>query len=147
MEYFDFLVWLKGVEDIIIYDNDLGVIEIVVKVVDIIFCFDFNFLDWIDKVGDLVRKWDCIKIMIDYYLYLDDFVYYMFLDIIVFFISEVVFDFVEVLGDKDLIDKVVGECVFIGILIDIGFFKYSILLKLFRIVFELLVLGVDDYKL
>ena len=146
-EYPDLLAWLKGAEDIIIYDNDPADTEEAVKAADIIFCLDFNSLDRIDKVGDLVRKRDCTKIMIDHHLYPDDFAHYTLSDTTASSTSEMIFDFVEALEDKELIDKVIGECVFTGILTDTGSFKYSTSPKLFRIVSELLALGVDDYKL
>lgn len=146
-EYPDFLAWLKGAENIIIYDNDPDATETAVSTADIIFCLDFNSLDRIDKVGDLVRKRDCTKIMIDHHLYPDDFADYTLSDTTASSTSEMVFDFVEALGDKKLIDRAVGECVFTGILTDTGSFKYSTSPKLFRIVAELLALGVDDYKL
>jgi phosphoesterase RecJ-like protein len=51
------------------------------------------------------------------------------------------------LGDKGEIDKVIGECIFTGVLTDTGSFKYSTSPKLFRLVAELLEAGVDDYRL
>jgi len=146
-EYPDFLAWLKGAADILIYDNDPAVTEEAVKASDIIFCLDFNSLDRIDKVGDLVRKRDCTKIMIDHHLYPDDFAHFTLSDTSASSTSEMIFDFVEALDDKHLIDKVIGECIFTGILTDTGSFKYSTSPKLFGIVSELLALGVDDYKL
>lgn len=146
-EYPDFLAWLEGAEDILIFDNEPTQTEEGVKAADIIFCLDFNSLDRIDKVGDLVRKRDCTTIMIDHHLYPDDFAHFTLSDTSASSTSEMVFDFIEALGDKHLIDKTVGECIFTGILTDTGSFKYSTSPKLFRIVSDLLALGVDDYKL
>lgn len=146
-EYPDFLAWLPGAGEIIIFDNEAEDAEKAVKEADIVFCLDFNSLDRIDKVGDLIRKRDCVKIMIDHHLYPDDFAHFTLSDTSASSTSEMIFDFMEALGDKSLIDKTLGEAIFTGILTDTGSFKYSTSPKLFRIVSELLALGVDDYKL
>ncbi|MEK7253211.1 MAG: DHHA1 domain-containing protein, partial [Bacteroidota bacterium] len=61
--------------------------------------------------------------------------------------SELVYDFIHLLGDASMIDLKVAECLFTGILTDTGSFKYSTSPKVFRIVGDLLELGVDDIRI
>lgn len=146
-EYPDFLAWLPDAAQIIIFDNAVEEAQAVVKTAELIFCLDFNSLDRIDKLGDLVREKSCPKIMIDHHLYPEPFAEFCLSDTSASSTSEMVFDFVEALGDKALLNNKIGECVFTGILTDTGSFKYSTSAKLFRIVSELLSHGVDDHKL
>ena len=118
-EYPDFLSWMCEVDQIIIYDIDAEQSAELINRADIIFCLDFNSLDRIDKVGELIAPTKSVKVMIDHHLY----------------------------PDKQNIDQIVSECIFTGILTDTGSFKYGTSGKLFRIVGELLERGVDDQKI
>src|SRR5210317_1009403 len=52
----NFLSWLSGCEDIIIYDFDTELSAKKVEEADIIFCLDFNQLERIDKLGEMIRQ-------------------------------------------------------------------------------------------
>lgn len=146
-EYLENFFWMLEIEKMVVYDIDFEYFQELVEKVDIIFCLDFNVFDCIDKFGDLIEFIKCYKVMIDYYFYLEGFVDFLFLDIIVSFICEFIVDFIYFLGMEFDLDVKIGECFFIGIIMDMGFFCYSILVKFYCIVGELVELGVDDYKL
>lgn len=146
-EYPAFLAWMPDVEKIIIYDTEPELSKKVFKNAEIVFCLDFNSLDRIDKVGDLFAKRKVTKILIDHHLYPEPFADYTISNTEASSTCEMVFDFIEDLGDKNVIDKSIGECLFTGILTDTGSFKYSTSAKLFRIVAQLLEAGVNDYLL
>lgn len=146
-EYPDFLEWMPGVKDIIIYDVDPEESKKEVERAEIIFFLDFNGLDRIDKLGELIAPLKCTKIMIDHHLYPEPCADYLISDTMVSSTCELVYDFIERIGDKQKIDVVIAESIFTGILTDTGSFKYSTSPKLFRIVADLIELGADDYKL
>ncbi|MDX1940259.1 MAG: bifunctional oligoribonuclease/PAP phosphatase NrnA [Saprospiraceae bacterium] len=146
-EYPDFLEWMPGVRDIIIFDVDTELSKRLVEKADIIFFLDFNALDRIDKLGELIAPVSCTKIMIDHHLYPEPCADYLISDTMASSTSELIFDFIDRLGDRHKIDTIIAESIFTGILTDTGSFKYSTSPKLFRIVAELIELGVDDYKL
>lgn len=147
-EYPDAFAWMPDVEGIIIYDNEPEEAEKFVLKAEIIFCLDFNSLDRIDKLGELIEQNKHGKIaMIDHHLYPEPFSDFTLSDTTASSTSELIFDFIEMLGGQAYLDKVVAECMFTGILTDTGSFKYSTSPKLFRIVAQLLELGVDDYML
>jgi len=146
-EYPAFLSWMPAVEDIIIYDIDPEETERQISRSNLIFCLDFNALDRIDKVGDLVAKHDVPKVMIDHHLYPEGFAQFELSDTTASSTCELIFEFIDLLGMKRDLDKAIGECLFTGILTDTGSFKYSTSAKLYRIVGELIELGVEDYKL
>lgn len=146
-EYPDFLEWMPAVQNILIYDTDPAESQQFIERAQIIFYLDFNALDRIDKVGELTEARRCTKIMIDHHLYPDPMADYLISDTTASSTCELVYDFIDRLGDKQKIDKTIAECIFTGILTDTGSFKYSTSPKVFRLAAELIELGVDDYLL
>lgn len=147
-EYPDFLNWMPGVDDIIIYDTETEDAQMAIEKAEFFFCLDFNSIDRIDKAGEAIMARKNIKrAMIDHHLHPEPFVDFMLSDTSASSTCELIVDFSHLMGwEKDL-DKNIGECLFAGILTDTGSFKYSTSAKLYRIVAELLDLGVDDYKI
>lgn len=147
-EYPHFLEWMPSVNDAIIYDLDEEVTQGIVDRASLVFCLDFNALDRIDKVGDMLAKAKKLNmVMIDHHLYPENFADFVLSDTTASSTSELIFDFIEMMGEKKELDPIIGKCIFTGILTDTGSFKYSTSAKLFRIVAELLDIGVDDYRL
>ncbi|MEN0005671.1 MAG: bifunctional oligoribonuclease/PAP phosphatase NrnA [Bacteroidota bacterium] len=146
-EYPSFLNWMDGIHDIIIYDIEPEETQRVLKKADIVFCLDFNGLDRIDKVGDIIATLQVPKVMIDHHLFPEPFVDFMLSDTSASSTCELVYDFICMLDRRRNIDLRIGESLFTGILTDTGSFKYATSPKLFRIVGDLIELGVDDYKL
>ncbi len=146
-EYPEFLQWMPEVRNIIIFDYEPERSKETIERSDIIFYLDFNALDRIDKVGELTDAHRCTKIMIDHHLYPDHISDYLISDTTASSTSELIFDFIDRLGDKQKIDKRVADCIFTGMLTDTGSFKYSTSPKVFRLAAELVELGVDDYLL
>lgn len=147
-EHPEFLSWMKGVDDIIVYDIDEEASKNAVENSKVFFCLDFNALDRIDKIGELFQaKEKVTSIMIDHHLLPEGFCDYIISDTTASSTCEMIYDFICNLGDKEAIDKTIAECIYTGILTDTGSFKYSTSPKLFRIVADLIELGVDDYKL
>ena len=145
-DYPDFLSFLPGVDRIVIYDDNPERAEEVVERSNLVFLLDFNSLDRIDKVGNLLND-QVPRIMIDHHLFPEPCADYIFSDTSASSTCEMVFDFIEALGMKQQIDQRIGDCLFTGILTDTGSFRYSTSPKLFRIVAELIGAGVDDYKI
>ena len=146
-EYPDVFGWMEDIERIIIYDIEPERSQEVIERADIIFCLDFNALDRIDKVGELIEKARGDRVMVDHHLYPEPFAEFVLSDTTASSTCELVFDLITGLGWKEHMDHLIGECLFTGILTDTGSFKYSTSAKLYRIVAELIEFGVDDYKL
>ncbi len=147
-EYPGFLSWMPGIHDILVYDCDEENVKAVIEKANIAFCLDFNSIDRIDKVGELLEAQSNVtKILIDHHLHPEGFADYLISDTQASSTCELVYEFILSLGDKHLIDQIIGESIFTGILTDTGSFKYGTSPKLFRIVADLIELGVDDYKL
>lgn len=147
-EYPDFVAWMPDAEKITIYDIDPERAEMLVQKADIIFCLDFNSLDRIDKLGELIAALQKVTlVMIDHHLYPDIQADYQISEPSASSTCELIYDFLQLLDATNEIDIPLAECLFTGILTDTGSFKYSTSAKLFKIVANLLEIGVDDYKL
>ena len=146
-EYPDSVSWMPESERIIIFDNDQEKTAEVIKNAELIFCLDYNSLSRIDKVGEIIAPLDTPIAMIDHHLDPDDFAKFVLSDPASSSTCELIYDFIELLDQKDLLDQTIGECILTGILTDTGSFKYSTSSKLFTIVAELMKLGVDDAKI
>lgn len=140
--------WMPSSEHITIFDDNPTKVRDMFEAADIIFALDYNALDRIDKMGDLIRPLSKTpKIMIDHHREPEPFVDYMLSDITASSTSELIFDFVNLLNDGEKINKTVGECLYTGIVTDTGSFRFATSPKLFRTVAALLERGVDDYRL
>jgi len=139
--------WMKGSDKILIHDTYPERVDDKLKKADVVFCLDYNGLDRIDKMGEVIGGVRAKKVMIDHHLYPDNFVDYMLSDTTASSTCELIYDFLEMLGVKDEIDLNIGESIFVGMVTDTGSFRYATSPKLFRIVANLVDLGVDDYKI
>lgn len=147
-EYPEFLEWMPDIDGITVYDLEPERSKVLVEKAEIIFCLDFNGLDRIDRLGELIHHTQHSKIvMIDHHLDPEPFADYAFSDPTASSTCELVYDFIVDLGDRKQIDKTIAESLMTGILTDTGSFKYSTSPKLYRVVADLVELGADDYKL
>jgi len=136
-----FLNWMTGAGQILIYDLHQEEVKRALEKPDIVFCLDFNSLERIDRMGELIAPLKAKKILIDHHLYPEPFYDYDLHDETASSTCELVFDFITLLGDRAKINKTIGECLFTGILTDTGSFKYATSPKLFRLVADLVELG------
>lgn len=146
-EYPDFLSWMPGAQDILIFDVYTEKGTEWLKRADIIFVLDYNDLERVDRMGEIIAPLTCVKVMIDHHLYPEPFADYVLSDTSASSTCELIYDFLGMLGHLNRIDLRVGDSIFTGILTDTGSFKYSTSPKLFRIVADLIDRGVDDIRL
>jgi bifunctional oligoribonuclease and PAP phosphatase NrnA len=147
-EYPDFVAWMPDAEKITIYDIEPERSEELAKRADIIFCLDYNSLERIDKLGEVIAGLnDTTLVMIDHHLYPDIDAEFQISETTASSTCELVFDFIEMMGDIRMIDRNIAECIFTGIVTDTGSFKYSTSPKLFRTVAKLVEAGVDNNML
>lgn len=139
--------WMPKVDNIVIYDLEPERSKKLCQRAEVVFFLDFNSLDRIDKLGELIAPTRSPRVMIDHHLYPDDCADYVLSDTTASSTCELVFDFIHLLGRGGHITPTIGDCLFTGILTDTGSFKYSTSAKLFRTVAQLVELGVNDYVL
>lgn len=147
-EFPQFLNWIEGSDDILIWDNNPSFTENILLNADVIFCLDFNALHRIGEVGDAVSKSKATKVMIDHHLSPEDFADYTLSVTSTSSTAELVYEFIEELGLKEKISKGSAEAIYCGIMTDTGSFKFpSTSARTHEIISRLIKLGADNGKI
>ncbi len=146
-EFPDVFNYLPESDYVLIHDNEPDTCDVFLQKAEIIFCLDFNALDRIDKLGTKIHNLNAIKVMIDHHIDPEPFADFMLSETSASSTSELVYEFISMLGDEKMLDPVIGECLYTGIITDTGSFKFGTSARLFQIVAALKAVGVDDVKL
>ncbi len=143
-DYPEFLSFLDGIEDTLVYDKDAAACEAAVAGAELIGLLDFNAIDRIDKLGEAVlAKADTPRFLIDHHLYPEDMADVTVSDTAASSTCELVFRTIKDFGDRELLTPHVVEALMTGILTDTGGFSYATSATLFREVAEMFDIGVD----
>jgi phosphoesterase RecJ-like protein len=124
-DYPEFLKWMPAEDTVLKYDSNTEKANVFIENADIIFTLDFNALN---RIGDMevpVTNSKAIKIMIDHHQQPDDYATFIYSDVSMSSTSEMVYNFIEMLGDVNKIDPNIATCLYTGIMTDTGSFKYS----------------------
>ena len=144
-DYPSFLNWLPGNKKVIDFSvNSKSAVSKVAKA-DFIFCLDFNSLKRIDLLGQEVAKSKAPNMIIDHHLQPEDFASFMLHTVQASSTCELIYDFIELMGDKKKLTKEVAACLYTGIMTDTGSFRYpSTTAKTHRVVAELIQAGAEN---
>jgi phosphoesterase RecJ-like protein len=148
-DYPDFLSWMPGNEEVIIYTEQLEQSAALIADADMIFCLDFNALGRINQMGDLVGASSAYKIMIDHHLEPEDFDDYRHWNINACATAQLIYDFiVNELQQPELINKDVATCLYTGIMTDSASFRLpNTTSTVHRIVADLIDAGAVNWRI
>ncbi len=148
-DYPDFLSWMPGNEEVIIYTEETEKSAQLVAAANIIFCLDFNALSRINELGVLVGESKAYKVMIDHHLDPEDFDDYRHWDINACAAAQLVFDFiVNQLKHPELVSKDVATCLYTGIMTDSASFRLpNTSSTVHRIVADLIDAGAVNWRI
>ena len=148
-DYPDFLSWMPGNEEVIIYTEQLEQSATLIADADIIFCLDFNALSRINQMGELVRASSAYKIMIDHHLEPEDFDDYRHWNINACATAQLIYDFiVNELQHPGLVNKDVATCLYTGIMTDSASFRLpNTTSTVHRIVADLIDAGAVNWRI
>lgn len=148
-DYPDFLSWMPGNAEVIIYTEKTERASALIADADLIFCLDFNNLSRINEMGEKVRESKSYKIMIDHHLEPEDFDDFRHWDINACAAAQLVYTFiVDVLENKKLINKDVATCLYTGIMTDSASFRLpNTTSAVHRVVAHLIDAGAVNYRI
>lgn len=146
-EYPNIFGYMPGIEKSIVYDLRQEAAMTAIKQAQLIFCLDFNGLDRIDKMGLQISESKAKKVLIDHHLDPEPFADYVFSDTSASSTCELIYQFIEDLGELNKIDIPIGESLMTGIITDTGSFRYSTNPRCYKVAAALKEIGVDDYTL
>ena len=147
-EFPDFLAWMPGSETVKIFEKDKQNCTKILDEAELIFTLDFNALHRTGEMEQVLAKLTAPFIMIDHHQKPDDYAAVTYSDTAFGSTCEMIYNFISFLGKKDQIDKVIGTCIYTGILTDSGSFRFPKTTgNTHRIVAELIDLGVENTEI
>lgn len=148
-DYPTFLQWLPNNPDVIIYTEKKAESEQLIAAAEMIFCLDFNNLSRINEMGEFVRQSAAIKVLIDHHLEPEGFDDFRHWSINACASAQLVYDFiVNLMDEKQLINKDVATCLYTGIMTDSGSFRFpNTTADVHRIVADLISCGAENSKI
>ncbi len=148
-EFPDFLTWLPESDTVKVFEKDTEISTRILQEAEIVFTLDFNVLSRTGDAMEAVLKALTVPfIMIDHHQKPDSYAAYMFSDTSYGSTCEMVYHFINMLNEKDLIDKTLATCLYTGIVTDSGSFRYpSTTGTTHRIVAEFIDKGIDNSEI
>ena len=144
--YADFLKWLPGNKNVVIYSEQKNLATEITNNADLIFMLDFGQLYRLDTYSDIVKRSNSKKVMIDHHqepdLKISDI---QFINVKASATAEIIYEIFENLNWHNLINKDVATCLYTAIMTDTGSFKYpSTTKKTHRIIANLIHKGAKN---
>ncbi|WP_162416880.1 DHH family phosphoesterase [Cyclobacterium roseum] len=149
-DYPSFLHWMKGNDEVINFEDKQQVDEArnLIGKADILFCLDFSNLGRLQGMEEAVKASDAYKVNIDHHQDPEDFADFSFSSTKAAATCELLYDLIVKVGDKELIDQDMAECLYSGIMTDTGGFRHPNTTKNVHLVTaELIGLGADNSKI
>lgn len=142
--YPDGLSFLPNNSEVLIFMKNKNKANEFLQKTDLIFILDHNTLKRSGELGLMIESSEAKKIMIDHHPFPENIADISFSDTNMSSTCEYVYEFIVALGDYDLINKNISECLYTGIITDTGGLSYnSSNAETYNIVANLLRKGLD----
>ncbi|MBV7267900.1 DHH family phosphoesterase [Winogradskyella luteola] len=147
-DYPDFLKWLPGDDKVLKFETQPEDSEMLIEKADILFTLDFNAFHRAGNMAEVLENSEAIKIMIDHHQQPDDYAKYTYSDVSMSSTCEMVYNFIEMLGDTNRIDAAMATCLYVGIMTDTGSFRFpSTTSKTHQVIGNLIESGADNSQI
>ncbi|WP_185877499.1 DHH family phosphoesterase [Blattabacterium cuenoti] len=127
-EYSKSFSWLPGIKNILVLsEKTRNLIRKKIIESDYIFCIDFNNLS---RIGDELKEYLLLcsnskNILLDHHPNPIHFFDIIFHDLKASATSVIVYRFISSMGDFNKIDKEMATCIYVGLMTDTGYFRFS----------------------
>jgi phosphoesterase RecJ-like protein len=150
--YPDFLAWMPGNDSVLALSNDKPELEKkaeqLIKDAEVIFCLDFSSLSRINSLGLMIGKSGAVKVLVDHHLEPENFAEFVQWSTASASTAGLLFELMEELGEKHLIDQDIATCLYAGLMTDTGGFRHNnTRQKEFLIASELVGLGANPHDI
>ncbi len=122
----DFLMWMPGVEHLLNYEAESKLAEKALQEADLIFCLDFNDFSRTKHLTAQLEQATQPKILIDHHLFPKPVWDYGMSIPEKSSTAEMVYDFINLYNDNELIDTDIAACLYTGVMTDTGSFRFPI---------------------
>ncbi|WP_143310829.1 DHH family phosphoesterase [Chitinophaga vietnamensis] len=121
----DFLKWMPGADGVIDYESSTDRAIQALEGIELLFCLDFNALYRTKNLAPHLEKLDCPKILIDHHLEPQPGFEYGVSDTAASSTAQLVYETIYKLGDEQLINLPIAECIYAGTVTDTGSFRFA----------------------
>lgn len=143
-----FLKWLPESEHILLYDSNKDESDTLINDADLIFTLDFNALHRTGDMQEILSKATAKFVMIDHHQQPDSYAEVTYSDTSICSTCQMVYHFIESLGDLNCIDTDIANCIYTGIMTDTGSFRFrSTTSTTHRVIANLIDIGVDNAQI
>ncbi|WP_318311341.1 DHH family phosphoesterase [Flagellimonas crocea] len=144
-DYPKFLKWMPGNELVINFERENAKAKELIEEATVIFTLDFNDLSRVGQMEGVLQEASADFIMIDHHQQPSDYATVTYSDVSMSSTCEMVYNFIDFLGETERIDPAIATNLYTGIMTDTGSFKYrSTSSKTHRVVAELIDKGADN---
>ncbi|MFN8344907.1 MAG: bifunctional oligoribonuclease/PAP phosphatase NrnA [Spirosomataceae bacterium] len=122
------LRWMPGYEEVVTYDANVqtqALSKSLMSEAEVICCLDFNALHRIKGLGALAQTAKAVKVLIDHHLEPESFADFVFSDTTKAATAQYILEIIKQLGDEQLVDLPIAQCLYAGIMTDTGSFRHG----------------------
>lgn len=119
-----FLKWMPGCGSVLNYEKENSQSKKLLEEATVVFTLDFNHFSRTGQLETPLTEKEAHFIMIDHHQQPADYASVTYSDVSMSSTCEMVYNFIEFLGDVDLITKDIATNLYTGIMTDTGSFKY-----------------------
>ncbi len=120
-----FLKWMPGATEILNFERDNGQAKTYLENAEVIFTLDFNHLGRVGQMTPVLEGLSAPFVMIDHHQQPAEYAEVMYSDSTKSSTCEMVYQLLLQMGDGDMINSDIANCLYTGIMTDTGSFKYS----------------------
>lgn len=121
----EFLYWLPGREEVLIYFHKSKLADDRIKNASIIFCLDYNAIPRVNLFAGQLFSAKATKVLIDHHLEPENHFDHSLSVIQTSSTSELVYDFIDGCGDAGMLDLEMALALYVGIMTDTGSFSFA----------------------
>lgn len=120
-----FLKWMNGIEEIVVFEENTEKGSNLLKEASVIFSLDYNEPKRTGELmGKSIEESSAFKMMIDHHLHPSDFADWSLSDTNVCSTAQLIYEFVDGLGDINVMNPSIGEGIYVGLVTDSGSFRF-----------------------
>lgn len=124
-EYPEFLKWVPGQEDVLIFEKNTEKATQLISDAEVIFTLDFNHFSRTGMMEEVLAKTETTYVMIDHHQQPDNYAKFTYSDVSCSSTCEMVYNFIEMLDETDKISPEIASALYLGIMTDTGSFRFS----------------------
>lgn len=122
----EFLHWMPGFDSILNFERKNEEAKLFIESADLIFTLDFNSLSRVGpSMQGVLEQSSASFVMIDHHQAPDNYAQHTYSDTSICATCQMVYHFIDGLGDLELINSNMANCLYTGIMTDTGSFKYA----------------------